>query len=210
MVLSFITLAATVPLMVTSTIQLQDQAQNQKEGHELELKTEKCHLIARATKRMGAKRQNEFKDLVVVLHGGNLYLEPRITTEKHVLTGYLLPFPERSYDGIVSTINADNMLNWIFVKKDTYRLQYGVRAEAQEQLTGPVSLVSGQDEWRLAFNGWEGFVAVQKGDDWALYFDKDDNGLADRKTGKTVVEVELVRTAVKKPSNEDQAEDEPD
>ena len=203
MVLSLIALAATVPLLATSTLQLKDQAQTQQEGAEYEHKTEKCHLVARASKRMSTKRQEELGDMRVVLHDGNLFLEPRTTTRNHVMAGYLLPFPEQSYDGIVSTINSDNMLNWIYVNKETYRLQYGVRAVAQQHLTGPVTLVSGRDGWRVAFDGWEGFVAVQKLDHWALYFDKDDNGLAGTSKGKAVVEVELVRTALDEATTED-------
>ncbi|OCT50318.1 hypothetical protein CLCR_07615 [Cladophialophora carrionii] len=197
MVLSLITLAATVPLLATSTIQLQEQSQTKQEEAELKLKTEKCHLDGRATKRMTAKRQEQFRPMRVVLQDGYLLLEPRAASRKHPFTGYLLPFPEKSYDGLVSTIDADNMLNWIFINKDSYRLQYGVRAEAQAQWTGPMKLVGDQNEWRVAFDGWEGFVAVQEGEDcWALYFDKDDNGLADKVKGQAVVEIELIRSVL--------------
>ncbi|KIW90126.1 uncharacterized protein Z519_09557 [Cladophialophora bantiana CBS 173.52] len=210
MVLSLITLAATVPLIATSTIQLQEQSQRKQEESELELKTEKCHLSGRATKRMSAKRQEQFQDMRVVLDDGYLFLEPRAASRKHPFTGYLLPYPDKSYDGIVSTINAENMLNWIFVNKDTYRLQHGIRAEAQPQWTGPVTLVSGQalNEWRIAFNSWEGFVAVEEDDErWAIYFDKDDNGLAAKVEGKAVVEIELVRTPLEEEARSDEDPD---
>ena len=196
MVLSTITLAATVPLLATSTMQLSEQTQGKHAGAESELKTEKCHLMARATKRMSSKRQDEFRDMQVVLEGGHLYLEPKATTRKHRFTGYFLPFPEQSYDGIVSTINDENMLNWIFINKHNYQLEYGIRADAQRQWTGPMQLVGQASlELRVAFEGWEGFVAVKDAnDEWVLCFDKNDNGLADKIRGRPVVEVELVRT----------------
>ncbi|OQV04562.1 hypothetical protein CLAIMM_09422 [Cladophialophora immunda] len=175
MVLSLITLAATVPLIATSTIQLQEQSQRKQEESELELKTEKCHLNARATKRMSAKRRDQ-----------------------HALRR------------VVSTINAENMLNWIFINKNTYRLQHGIRAEAQPQWTGPMTLVPGQalNEWRIAFDGWEGFVAVQEGEErWAIYFDKNDNGLAGKVEGKAVVEIELVRTQLEEETKSDEEPD---
>jgi hypothetical protein len=197
MVLSFVTLAATVPLLATSVIQLQEQSQGKQEETELHLKTEKCHLNGRATKRMSAKRQDQFRDMRVVLHDGYLLLEPGAASRKHSFTGYFLPFPEKPYDGLVSTIDADNMLNWIFINKDSYRLQYGDRAEAQAQWTGPMRLVGGENEWRVAFDGWEGFVAVQEGEEcWNLYFDKDDNGLAGKIKDRAVVEIELVRSPI--------------
>ncbi|OAP65122.1 hypothetical protein AYL99_01094 [Fonsecaea erecta] len=210
MVLSLITLAATVPLLATSTIQLQEQSQRKQEEGELELKTEKCHLNGRATNRMSAKRREQFQDMRVVLDDGNVLLEPRGASRKHPFTGYLLPYPDKSYDGIVSTINAENMLNWIFINKDTYRLQYGIRAEAQPQWTGPMTLVSGQalNEWRIAFDGWEGFVAVQEDEErWAIYFDKSDNGLAGKIEGKAVVEIELVRAPLEEETRSDEEPD---
>ncbi|OAL40694.1 hypothetical protein AYO20_00430 [Fonsecaea nubica] len=210
MVLSLVTLAATVPLIATSTIQLQEQSQRKQEESELELKREKCHLNGRATKRMSAKRREQFQDMRVVLDDGSLFLEPKAVSQKHAFTGYFLPYPDRSYDGIVTTINAENMLNWIFINKDTYRLQYGIRAEAQPQWTGPMTLVPGQalEEWRIAFNGWEGFVAVQEGDErWAIYFDKNDNGLAGKVEGNAVVEIELVRAPLEQETRSDEEPD---
>ena len=200
MVLSLITLAATVPLIATSTIQLQEECQQKQDKGELELKTKKCHLMGRASNRMSPKRHQQLQGMQVVLQDGALFLEPQAASTRHPFTGYLLPYPENPYDGIVSTINTDNMLNWVFIDVDTYRLRYGVRAEAQTQLTGPISLVSDPagNEWRIAFDGWEGFVAVQEDEEeWAIYFDVNDNGLAGKvEEGRAVVEIELVRSGL--------------
>ena len=49
-------------------------------------------------------------------------------------------------------------------------------------------------EKRLMFDGWEGFVVVKvRRGEWALYFDKDDDGLKGKVGDHAVVEVELVR-----------------
>jgi len=70
MALSAITLAAVIPLLATSTIQLQESAQNQqsKKGElDTELKTQKCHLRVRASDRMSEGRKEIVKDRIVVL-----------------------------------------------------------------------------------------------------------------------------------------------
>lgn len=211
MVLSLITLAATIPLVATSTIQLQEQSQQKHEQGEAEHKTEKCHLRARPTKRMSQDRHQQLQNMQLVLEDGYIFLEPAGTSERHPLAGYLLPYAERGYDGLVSTINADNMLNWVFIDRRTLRVRYGVRAEAETELTGPMSLVRDDDgdEWRIACRGWEGFVAVRKADDrtsetWALYFDFHDNGLAGLGPSRDVVEVELVRASLEEQPNQDE------
>lgn len=110
---------------------------------------------------------------------------------------------------MVTTINEDNMLNWAYVDADTYELKHGIRVEAQDHLTGPWDCT--QIGRRVTFEGWEGFVLVQEDEEkdlWALYFDKDDDGLAgEGKVGdvqanggkrKRMLEVQLVRTEMEK------------
>lgn len=48
---------------------------------------------------------------------------------------------------------------------------------------------------RLNFDGWEGFTVVEeKEGEWALYFDFDDDGLAEKvPMDKRIMEVELTR-----------------
>lgn len=48
---------------------------------------------------------------------------------------------------------------------------------------------------RLTFDGWEGFTVVEeKEGEWSLYFDVDDDGLAEKVDIKTrIMEVELSR-----------------
>ncbi len=85
------------------------------------------------------------------------------------------------------------MLNWIYVDKDTYEVKYGVRADAQEHFTGPFDCT--RQDRRMTLEGWEGFVAVEEFPGiWALYFDRDDDGLVTKvPMGTRVLEVELTR-----------------
>ena len=72
MVFSLITIAATVPLIATSTLQLQDSAQSQQNGIESELKTKKCHLSVRASARMSEARKRLLQGKSVVLRDGKV------------------------------------------------------------------------------------------------------------------------------------------
>ena len=86
----------------------------------------------------------------------------------------------------------------------TYEVKYGVRADAQPNLTGPFDCT--RLDRRLTFEGWEGFVAVEESPLlWALYFDRDDNGLRGKvQPGTRVLEVELSRKEkpIEKSTNE--------
>lgn len=203
MVLSLITLAATVPLLATSTIQLQEQSQKTKDEKVQEMKLEKCLMLARTSPRLSAHRREQLNNTMVVLHDNRMYLEKQSTSEKHPFTGYFLPFPNAGEDGLVTTINAEKMLNWVYIDSETYQIKYGVRAEAQSQLTHPMSLVhdEAEDEWRLVFKDREGFLAVEESEGvWGLYFDVDDDSLKDKVNGKATVEIELVRFGIENQS----------
>lgn len=88
-------------------------------------------------------------------------------------------------------------MNWIYVDRQTYQLKYGLRAEANPNITGPFDCT--RQDRRLTLEQWEGFMAVkvQSGEDagmWALYYDRDDDGLeAKLGKGRIVLEVELCR-----------------
>ncbi|KAK4938468.1 hypothetical protein LTR10_021097 [Elasticomyces elasticus] len=199
-VLSLITLAATVPLLATSSMQLSNQAEKTSQQGEETTKRQKCHLLGRASGRMRDRRKQQLAGKVIALRDGRFILDERKQADDHHLahhpfTGYFLPFPEKSYDGLVTTINEENFLNWVYIDSSTYQIKHGVRAEAQSQLTGPMNLKSYKNgEQRLTFEGWEGFVVVKEAPGlWALYFDKEDNALRDKVDGKAVVEIELVR-----------------
>ena len=99
---------------------------------------------------------------------------------------------------MVSTImDEPPQLNWIYVDSQTYEVKYGNKVEAEGHLLGPWDCT--KTERRLTFEGWEGFVAVKEGKDaWAIYFDREDDGLKGKMQGKSVVEIELTRKERKK------------
>ncbi|KKY24785.1 hypothetical protein UCRPC4_g02315 [Phaeomoniella chlamydospora] len=111
----------------------------------------------------------------------------------HPFAGYYLPYPDAKYEGLVTTISEEiPMLNWTYVDKDTYNVRYGVRADAQSHLTGPWNCT--RQDRRMTFESWEGFVAVEEEENlWAVRFDRDDNGLRGKVSGKRVLEIELTR-----------------
>jgi len=120
----------------------------------------------------------------------------------HPFTGYFLGHPEYDWgwqgEGLVSTIMDDPpQLNWIYVDKDTYEVKYGTKVESEDQLIGPWNVT--KIDRRITFEGWEGFLAVkEKADTWALYFDREDDGLKDKMVGKRKMEIELTRRERKK------------
>jgi len=116
----------------------------------------------------------------------------------HPFAGYYLAYPDSSHEGLVSTItDVAPVMNWIYVDRETYQVKYGVRADAQPNITGPFDCT--RQDRRLTLEQWEGFAAVKEedGEDigmWALYFDRDDDGLKGKiGEGRMVLEVELCR-----------------
>lgn len=130
----------------------------------------------------------------ILTTSSQLYIDTNATTlgsgvtPGHPFAGYYYPYPANQNrwraaglkgEGMVSTISDDPpMLNWIYVDAQTHEIKYGVRVEAEPHHCGPWDCTA--VEKRVTFEGWEGFVAVQEdedADEWALYFDRDDNGL---------------------------------
>lgn len=112
----------------------------------------------------------------------------------HAFAGYYLPYPDAKFEGLVSTISDKILnLNWIYVDIDTYQVKYGLRVDAQPNITGPFDCT--RQDRRMTLEGWEGFVVVEEEPGlWALYFDRDDNGLRSKVAqGTRVLEVELWR-----------------
>ena len=63
-------------------------------------------------------------------------------------------YPERGYEGLVSTITDEApIMNWIYVDRETNELKYGVRVDAQPNLTGPFDCT--RQDRRLTFENWE-------------------------------------------------------
>ncbi|KAH7320180.1 hypothetical protein B0I35DRAFT_230576 [Stachybotrys elegans] len=182
----------------------QSQSKNKREEH----RARRCNLIATCVKP--SIRSRDINGKIIVLKDSKLYITNEVPTSDaegqdsvvsgHPFAGYFLPYPDSQYEGIVSTICEDPpILNWIYVDKDTYEVKYGLRVDAQQHITGPFDCTS-QDR-RMTLEGWEGFVAVEEYPGiWALYFDRDDNGLRSKVAlGTRVLEIELTRREKKEP-----------
>jgi hypothetical protein len=163
------------------------------------------HLDARTarSKSPAAKLANR----IVTLRNDKLWLDPTdhetgqpADEGKHPFTGFYVAYPDsdREYTrGLVSTISRDPpVLNWIFVDKDTLEVKYASR-------TGSIAHHVGSFDWTtdepedsaVTLEDWEGFVAIEEpgGKGWALYFDKNDDGLKAVKNGRKSCEVSLMR-----------------
>ena len=65
--------------------------------------------------------------------------------------------------------------------QETYEVKYGLRVESEHHLAGPWDCT--RIDKRITLEGWEGFMAVEEDEgSWALYFDRDDNGLAGKRS----------------------------
>lgn len=105
----------------------------------------------------------------------------------HKAEAFYISYPEPEHTkhlkrglGLVTTISSDPpMLNWIYADKDTHELKYGNRSQSVEHVVGPW-------DWRdeetvVTLEKTTGFVAVEEEDGaWAVYFDRDGDGLAKR------------------------------
>ncbi|OTB01888.1 hypothetical protein M426DRAFT_323112 [Hypoxylon sp. CI-4A] len=201
-------LAMSIPMILALTIApallgtqeaiRQSQSKSKREEH----RSRRCNLHVSCVKQ--SIRSRDINGRLVVLKDNKLYIttdasppedgEATTAGTGYPFSGYYLPYPDKAYEGLVSTISDDPpMLNWIYVDKDTYEVKYGVRADAQEHITGPFDCTK-QDR-RLTLENWEGFVAVEEFPGiWGLYFDRDDDGLVTKvPMGTRVLEVELTR-----------------
>ena len=169
----------------------QSQSKEKREEH----RARRCNLIASCVK--SSMRSREINGRPVVLRNNKLWIDTGTSDGGafgHPYAGYYLPYPDSKYEGLVTTItDVAPIMNWVYVDKETYEVKYGVRLDAQPNLTGPFDCT--RQDRRLTFDGWEGWCAVEETAGlWALYFDKDDNGLAGKVAeGTRVLEIELSR-----------------
>jgi len=206
MVLGLISLAATVPMVTTSVLNLQSQAENTKShGIDAEWKTDKCHMRCRPSERTPDDRKRLFQDSRVVLRGGKLYvqLSSYEGEQLHPFSGYFLPYPDSNFEGLVSTISDEPpQLNWIYLDTGLKisQISHGLRAEAEEGLSGPWGArVCADGEIRFLMENWEGFIAVESETPglWGLCFDRYDDGLKGKLGDEQrTVELELVREVI--------------
>jgi hypothetical protein len=192
MVLSILIAAIIAPGLLGSQEAIrQSQSKEKREEH----RARRCNLIATCVK--SSNRSREINSRQVVLRNGKLWIDTGTEDGSplgHPYAGYYLPYPDTKYEGLVTTItDVAPIMNWVYIDKDTHEVRYGVRADAQPNLTGPFDCT--RQDRRVTFDGWEGFCAVEQAPGlWGLYFDRDDDGLKGKvEPGKRVLEIELSR-----------------
>jgi hypothetical protein len=95
---------------------------------------------------------------------------------------------------MVTRISTDlPIMNWLFVDADTHQLRYGVRKDAEGNITGPFDCTA--TNRRITLQGWKGWcVAEEQPGVWAVYFDIHDNALQGKVAhGTRVLEIEIER-----------------
>ncbi|KAJ5799703.1 uncharacterized protein N7518_001771 [Penicillium psychrosexuale] len=201
MVLGIITAIAACPAIIGTTEAVrQGQRKNAKEQH----RGMKSNLIVSCARTSYAG--SEIDGCAVVLRNNKLYIavttgEGQTKFPQHPFAGYFLPYPDtdwgRKGEGLVSTISDEPpQLNWVYVDEETYEVKYGLREESQSQIVGPWDCTP--IDRRITLEGWEGFMAVEDEGSWALYFDRDDNGLREKRSKGRILEIELTRKERKK------------
>ncbi|KAF2020679.1 hypothetical protein BU24DRAFT_429713 [Aaosphaeria arxii CBS 175.79] len=192
MVLSVLVAIISAPaLLGTQEAIRQSQAKEKREEH----RARRCNLIATCVK--SSLRSREINGRPLVLRNGKIYIDTGTSDGSpfgHAYAGYYLPYPDTKYEGLVTTITDEApIMNWVYVDRETCELKYGVRANAQPNLTGPFDCT--RQDRRLTFDGWEGFCAVEEFPTlWAVYFDLDDDGLRGKvPEGTRVLDIELSR-----------------
>lgn len=192
MVLGILIAALVAPGLLGSQEAIrQGQSKDKREEH----RARRCNLIATCVK--SSPRSREIDGRPVVLRNGKLWIDTTTHDGEplgHTYAGYYLPYPDTKYEGLVTTItDVAPIMNWVYVDKETHEVKYGVRADAQPNLTGPFDCT--RQDRRLTFDGWEGWCAVEEYEGyWCLYFDVDDDGLKSRVApGTRVLEIELSR-----------------
>ncbi|OCF33087.1 hypothetical protein I316_05132 [Kwoniella heveanensis BCC8398] len=224
MVLGILSAIAACPAIVGTTEAVrQGQKAQAKDRH----RGQKTNLVIKLPAPNAYSRK--FEGALVVLKDNKLYVQHPESKfppgSVHPFAGYYLPYPSNQSkwigagykgEGLVSTINDENHLNWVYVDRRTHEAKYGVRADAEANCTGPWDCT--EVDKRLIFEGWEGFILVQedeKEDLWCLYFDRFDDGLSSEgrigdfeATGspRRMLEVQLVRQEM--PKDFDMAQEE--
>lgn len=218
-------LLVSLPVVIATTEGVRHQTRQDHDEQQYRMKDFHIDVFCNAQSR----KREQVNRTMVVLRGGKLYLAPRDSKTKmplpltgetsplHPFTGFYLDYqPEKTrpdmFDrlnkpakirGLVSTIsNGPPTLNWIYVDSRTQEVKYGGRADAEGQLLGPFDWTE-DDEIGLVLEGWEGFVAVEeKKNLWAVYYDRDDNGLKSIIDGKRVLQCSLERRLIEEETEE--------
>ncbi|KNC97971.1 uncharacterized protein SPPG_06960 [Spizellomyces punctatus DAOM BR117] len=194
---------STVGTAQSAASQGQNQGQNEGEAASTsDPRLAKFTLVARCE----AKSKTQVDGKCAVLRKGKLYLDDidpdkRQFPDGHPFDGFYLEYPFKKGEGgsqspmlgLVSTIRKNPPeLNWIYVDANTLELKYGNKTQSLPHITGPWDWTDDQEG--LTIEGWEGFVALEESSEiWALYYDEDDDHLAELRGKRRVLECMLDR-----------------
>ncbi|KAH6675414.1 hypothetical protein B0J14DRAFT_636932 [Halenospora varia] len=205
MAMSIVALVAGGPALFATTEAIrQSQHKERRDEH----RKKRTNLVIRCSR--SSKYSPILEGRRVVLSGNKLYIDTGTDHTQvfgHPFCGYFLKYPERPFEGLVSTIAEDPpIMNWIYVDQYTNEMKFGIRAESEYHYTGPFDTT--RQNRRLLFQGWEGFVAILgEHGFWELRVDRDGDlckGVLEKeeegKWAKSVVlEVELRRYEIRSP-----------
>ncbi|KAF2726867.1 hypothetical protein EJ04DRAFT_452474, partial [Polyplosphaeria fusca] len=167
--------------------------QAQGEDGRVEDRADRYNFIAHCIR--SSAKASELNDQPLMLRNGKIYIDTDLLQEdgaSHICSGYYAPYPDGSYEGLVTTINdAATTMNWVYVEINTNELRCGDRKDADRNLAGPFDRT--RETRHLTFQEWEGFCAVEETPGiWAVYFDTDDNALKDKvPLGTIILEIEI-------------------
>jgi hypothetical protein len=149
MVLGVLSAVVACPAIVGTTEAIRHgQKQNQREEH----RGRKYNLTVTLLKP--SCYTSQFNSAPIVLCNNKLYIDTRLDVnargnEKDYFPATInyLPYPGRKQlwhdagfvngEGMVTLINDERYLNWVFVDEHTNEVKYGERASAETQLVGP-------------------------------------------------------------------------
>ncbi|KAJ7200755.1 hypothetical protein GGX14DRAFT_536335 [Mycena pura] len=162
--------------------------------------------LAKFSLRARCPAARDLDGKIVVLRNQKLYLDDsdpahRTFADGHPFSGFYIEYPVGDKPlGLVSTISVDPPeLNWVYADADTLELKYGNKTASQAHIPGPWDWTD--DRGAVVLDGWEGIVAREETPGvWALYYDEDDDHLAQAHgSAGRVAEVELQRRLLKPP-----------
>ena len=118
MVLSILIATIVAPGLLGSQEAIrQSQSKEKREEH----RARRCNLIATCVK--SSHRSRDIDGRQVVLRNGKLWIDTGTEDGSplgHPYAGYYLPYPDTSYEGLVTTItDVAPIMNWVYVDRDT-------------------------------------------------------------------------------------------
>ena len=113
-------------------------------------------------------------------------------------SGFYINYPnDEQHLGLVSMISkSPPAMGWIYVDRHTLEARYGNRTASIDHIVGPWDWTL--DESRVMLEDKEAFVAVEDGENWPVYFNRNGNR-AELPAGKRILPVKIERRVREQP-----------